>query len=439
MDKLHFNCKETSLVPSSEMSDILSSLESYHEHLKEVYAEDDYSYNESSLNLPSDSRRFEMVETLGENKSSTELKYIFLVGIGGSNLGAKAVYDALRGKLGSLSGEFPKLVFVDTVDPSLLRSARSVIKNDIEDPKEFALAVVSKSGNTTETIANFEVLVSALKEEFDNFENRIVAITDEGSSLDSSVSETDIDTLYIPDKVGGRFSVLSAVGILPLYLSEVDVYSLMDGAKKTVESCLGSEIGSNPAAISASLQYWWSQNGVNISNNFFFDPDLESLGKWYRQLMAESLGKEKNREGQKVNIGITPVASIGSTDLHSQAQLYFGGPKDKFTNLVYVSSGERGPSVPEKLYLGDIVSGVKGQDIHSLMDALYGGVKEAYKKNNLPFVETVLDSVSAEPIGSYLQFKMMEIMYLGELLNVNAFNQPSVEDYKEETRKILES
>jgi glucose-6-phosphate isomerase len=170
---------------------------------------------------------------------------------------------------------------------------------------------------------------------------------------------------------------------------------------------------------------------------FLFANDLESLGKWCRQLMAESLGKEFNKKGETVNIGITPVISIGSTDLHSMAQLYLGGPYDKFTTFLSVENSNSHINVPMLKGYSRLVEEVQGKSLESIMSAVLEGTKVAFRKGRRPFVEVKLPGKSEYPIGQFLQFKMMETVYLGYLLDIDPFDQPNVESYKEETRNIL--
>lgn len=153
--------------------------------------------------------------------------------------------------------------------------------------------------------------------------------------------------------------------------------------------------------------------------------------------MGESIGKRHSLNGDEVNAGVTPMVSIGSTDLHSMAQLYLGGPKDKFTTFVY-SQKEKGEiEIPENLILDGLVDGIKNKKLSDIMNAIYEGVQKAYKKNEIPFMEISIEKNDAYSIGQFLQFKMFEIMYLARLFGVNAFDQPDVEDYKSETRDIL--
>jgi glucose-6-phosphate isomerase len=170
---------------------------------------------------------------------------------------------------------------------------------------------------------------------------------------------------------------------------------------------------------------------------FLFANDLESLGKWCRQLMAESLGKEFNRKGKTANVGITPDVSIGSTDLHSMAQLYLGGPHDKFTVFLSVENSNSHISVPRLKGYSNLVYGIQGKSLESIMGAIFEGTKGAFRKGKRPFMEIKLPGKSEYALGQFLQFKMIETIYLGFLLGVNPFDQPNVESYKEETRRIL--
>ena len=243
----------------------------------------------------------------------------------------------------------------------------------------------------------------------------------------ATLSYKDIKKIAVPKNVGGRYSVLSAVGLFPLHLAGINIDALHKGADQAVIDCTSKNLSKNYSMLSAILTFLHWKKGINIHNTFFFNPELESLGKWYRQLMAESIGKKKDLKGKVVRRGITPIVSIGSTDLHSMAQLYFGGPKDKFTNIVY---GKRKDNI--------FIPKIEGKNFKNIMDAIYGGVVAAYKKNNLPFLTIELENISEKTLGYYLQFRMIEMMYLAQLMQVNAFNQPGVEDYKKETRKLLE-
>jgi glucose-6-phosphate isomerase len=239
----------------------------------------------------------------------------------------------------------------------------------------------------------------------------------------------------MPAKVGGRYSVLAAVGLLPLLSVGLNVESLRQGARDILDQCLGKD---NVAAKSAAALASNLKAGKHINDNFFFHPELESLGKWYRQLMGESVGKQQDRSGKTVHTGITPTVSHGSTDLHSVGQLYLGGPKDKFTTFVSTTHSSE-LNVPTERVWPDLVPMITGKSATKIMAAILDGTKVAYGKAKLPYMEVVLDGLDEHSIGSYLQFKMLEMMYLGELLHVNPFDQPNVESYKIETKRLLQA
>ncbi len=397
-----------------------------------------YKEKESSINLPFDDGVLNRVQDVISGINIEKLKYVVVVGIGGSNLGTKAIYDSLRGSLDFLSHEnVPKIIFLDTINEIFLNDLLDILKRDIQNKEEVLINIVSKSGATTETIVNFEILNSCLGDTIGNVDSRIIITTDSDSKLWGLAEKKRLKVLEIPKSVGGRYSVFSAVGLLPLLAVGVDVSSLLLGAREMRDKCIGENIETNLAFISSTLIYLHNQNGIKIHNSFFFNPELESLGKWYRQLTGESIGKRFNTEGKEVGCGITPIVSIGSTDLHSMAQLYFGGPKDKFTTFVYAEENNKKFSVPKKLMMNGLVASIANKNISDIMNSIFVGVKSSYKKNNLPFMEIIIPEINEYSLGQFMQFKMIEMMYLAHLLGVNAFDQPDVEGYKEETRKIL--
>jgi len=445
MKDIEFTYKD-SLINQDEVKETASVLTNYVERLlgvskaaKTASGEIDYSEAESSINLPFDFSVLDSVNTVVAKVHAKNLKYIIVVGIGGSNLGTKAIYDSLYGALDSLLTErTPKIIFADTNSPKLLKNIRTILEKNIEASEEVLLNVVSKSGTTVETISNFEEIYSLLVAKFgDVIKKRVVVTTDDGSKLWEMAKKTGFELLSIPKVVGGRYSVFSAVGLFPLAVVGIDAQALLEGARTMHDKCIKEDVFENPALLSAILLYLHNKKGVTIHNSFFFNPELESLGKWYRQLVAESTGKKYTVDGKEVSAGITPIVSIGSTDLHSMAQLYLGGPKDKFTTFVYASRDNEEEIVPDQLVFPDLVEGIKGQGFAKITSAIFESVKETYKKEKLPFVEISFSKIDEYSLGQFLQFNMFEIMYLAKLLGVNAFDQPNVEDYKKEMRRML--
>ena len=397
-----------------------------------------YESDLASLCLLNDRLTLDKVrQALGKNLQLKPV-YLVVVGIGGSNLGTIAVQEAMLGKLYNQLTASTKVLYADTVDSDSINNIITLIKPVLEKGGNIILNVISKSGTTTETIANAEVLIDLLRMNKKEYKNYISVTSDKDSELWNIAVKEGFNFLEIPKKVGGRYSVFSSAGLFPLGLLGIDIERLLDGATHMREVCIDTNIEKNPAAISAAIQYLHYESGKNISDLFLFANDLESLGKWCRQLMAESLGKKFNRKGETVNTGITPVISIGSTDLHSMAQLYLGGPCDKFTTFLSVENSNSNINVPTLREYSKLVYGIQGKSLESVMNAIVEGTKAAFRKGNRPFVEIKLSCKSEYQIGQFLQFKMIETIYLGYLLDVNPFDQPNVESYKEETRKILQ-
>lgn len=433
---MNFSFRTTSGLDAAKIRSTATRLSSYVERLRNVADDGGYSADESSINLPFDKDLLDAVTRVCKDKVTKKLKYVVVIGIGGSKLGTKAIYDARCGFFDVVEPNcLPKLLFVDTTHAAFLDRFEQFLHDEVRHPEEIIVNAISKSGGTTETAANTEVILKMLEARWKKAKDRLVVTTDIGSKLWNSAEEQGIALLPVPKSVGGRYSVFSPVGLFPLMAVGMDVKRLLDGARQMRDVCLEKDPTKNPALASAAILHLQSKRGKTINDNFFFDPELESLGKWYRQLMGESVGKEKDRSGKTVHAGITPTVSIGSTDLHSMGQLYLGGPLDKLTTFVRADSTSH-IRTPGRLAF-PLVNGIAGKRIVDIMRAIYGGVTSAYRKKKLPFTEIRLADTSERSLGEFLQFKMMEIMYLGKLMNVNAFDQPNVELYKTETKKLL--
>ncbi len=378
------------------------------------------------------------VEAVSDRLCSARLRYIVVIGIGGSNLGTKAIYDALYGYRDGLPTDRPQMVFVDSIDPALLNHHIETLIPTIASPEEVLLVTVSKSGGTTETITNTEILLAAYTDALGDMTGRVVVITDPDSAYAAAADEVGMERLTIPPSVGGRYSVFSAVGLLPLRAAGVDIDQLRAGARDILPYCLHEDWEHNPAVQSATITALSYETGKVISDTFLFHSELESLGKWYRQLLGESIGKAEKSDGRQQPTGITPTVSIGSTDLHSVGQLYLGGPADKFTTFVYAASmPDR--MVPQSRQFPNLVGMIEGKRTSDIMGAIRQGTARAYQQLERPYVTVELAAIAPYEIGAFMQWKMVEMMYLGKLLAVNPFDQPSVESYKTETKRILDT
>lgn len=398
-----------------------------------------YETEYASLSLPYDSALLAQVQQLiAKKKNTLNVKVLVVVGIGGSSLGTRAVHQALQGILYNERQQPYKLFFVDSVDSDYVQGVIECVQHECAHGADVLVNVVTKSGTTTETIVNCQLFIALLQKYWpQDWQQRVVVTTDEGSKLYHYAHQENIDILTVPQHVGGRYSVFSAVGLFPLGYMGMDLESLLAGARGMVEECVSWSLKHNMAALSAALIHAQFQRGCVIHDTFIFSHDIRACGEWYRQLMGESLGKELDRSGVAVHTGITPTVSLGSNDLHSVTQLYLAGPRDKFTTFVTVGQDNTTLTVPQNKALASLVEHVQGRTLTDIMAAVFGGVEHAYRSVEKPFVTLQLPQKSAFYVGQLLQMKMMEMMYLGYLLNVNPFDQPHVELYKQGTRELL--
>lgn len=257
--------------------------------------------------------------------------------------------------------------------------------------------------------------------------HRTIFITSENSPLWNFAQKNNCPALPIPLTVGGRYSVFSAVGLFPLFCAGIDTVKLLEGAMEARNNCLDKNILNNPARISAQLIFGNLEKDKNILDMLVFAPKLEALAKWYRQLVAESLGKDGKN--------ITPTISVGTTDLHSVWQSYIGGHRNKQLCLVTLKHANKTYKIKGAVELPSEVK-LKNINLIQLRNSIQAGVKETLLENRIPFTEIALGLIEEKEIGNFMQFKMMEVMQLGKLLKINAFDQPDVEGYK---RKSLEN
>lgn len=393
-----------------------------------------YDFPEASILVPFETKRLSAVKNLSHKlEGNKRLGKIIVIGIGGSNLGTLAIYLALLQKCGR------EIVFADTIDPGAVARVQQAVSLDFQQKRQPVIFIISKSGQTFETAANFGVLLPLLKRFWPaRFQNQVVAITDNHSPLQQYAQANHFQVVTIPKMVGGRYSVLSEVGLLPLYLAGVNIDQLIQGAKRIVQNNLALTDRNQPLTAAATL-YLNFKKGKLIYNNFIFDQKLEGVGLWYRQLLAESLGKKYNLQEKIVHTGILPILSYGHIDLHSIGQHYFEGQRNIFTSFIEVEKDEI-KLAQEQIVgrgLNHLIANLEGKDIKVLRRAIITGVKQAYQKLKLPYTEFRFNKVDEENLGEFLQTRMLEVMFLGKLMDINPFNQPGVELYKSEARKLL--
>lgn len=429
-----FEYEDQSLIAKHELESIAKTLVPEIERVSNALHKG-YDTEYGSINLPFDYEALLNVKEYIKKKGEINPSALVLIGIGGSNLGTIALHEALHGPYFNELNPSIKLYTADTVDAQKINDSVHLISQELDRGNQVLINVITKSGTTTETILNFSTFLNLLKSKRPaDYTKYVVVTTDAGSPLESCARREQFDVLHIPHKVGGRFSVFSSVGLFPLGLLGFDLEQLLEGARSAITMCVSKDIGHNPAALNATLKYAHYKQGRDIHTLFVFSTFLESVGKWYRQLMGESIGKEYNLKGERVEIGITPTVSVGTTDLHSVGQLYLGGPRNMFTTFISIERDyyTLSPSLLAQLGVEFVTGSVEKTITAPIMNAILQGVKIAYKKNKRPYCSITLPEMSPYYLGQLLQMYMIEIMYLGYLLGVNPFDQPNVELYKTE-------
>jgi glucose-6-phosphate isomerase len=412
----------------------LKMLTIYKKTLESAVADDTYGTHETSLRTPFDTKLVEKIKkTCADFRRNT--KTVLLVGIGGSNLGTCAVYDALRGYLrNSIETDAPKLISFATVEPNTLVQAHTIFET-FSKPEDVTLIVISKSGTTLETTANANILFSEFEKKFGKKEAcaQTIIIGDSDTELALQAEKEGVTFFSLPKMIGGRFSVFTAVGLVPLHILGFDIDALTEGAQKGSASSATAGKSSSAAVIASFLFEAYLQ-GARVHEMFIWHPELETLGKWYKQLLAESIGKEYE---DGTSVGYSPTIAIGSTDLHSVGQLIFGGRNDRFTTFVSAPSiGKNAHQTftPNSLFT---LLALEGNDVGEVFTALFRGVQAAYENNDLAFISIELSEINERELGAFMTLHMATIMYLAKLFDINAFDQPSVETYKNEVREKL--
>jgi len=396
-----------------------------------------YELPEASLRLPFDENLLKKSHTLATKLAGPKLTYILDIGIGGSNLGAKALYEATAGTMDAHTPFAPKMLFADTCSPEILADITEILLSEITEKEEIIIIVASKSGTTTETIMNASVLVSALEQKLGSLSDRIVCITDEGSPLWQMGDKQKFHLLPVPKMVGGRFSVFSPAGIFPLLCVGIEGKDLFRGAQSVIDDTIDRGVESDSFKLAQDIIAWHEKGAVTF-DLFVFHPELESVGKWYRQLFAESIGKGKKMDGTPTTHRMVPTVSIGSTDLHSFEQMHLAQPHLTARLLVraHAPHWEHQFLAEDKVF-APLVPGVSHRAPCEILDAIYKGVTETYHARGISYGEIALTDLDPESLGALMQFIMCTTIHLANLLNINAFDQPNVEAYKDATRRIL--
>jgi len=381
-------------------------------HFDEVVSKDfvQEAYRESTYigfyNLPDQN-----IDNIINFANKQDIDIVAVIGIGGSSLGAEAIYNFLNSK----NHYIRKLIFFDTTDPIAIENKIHLIQNN-----RTMFLVISKSGTTVESISILKYIDTKFKLNKDN----LVVITDKNSPLEKFAETRNLKIFYIPDNVGGRYSVLTAVGLLPLALVGVNINELIYGAKILKDSFFSTK---NSQIIIKKASYYAKHSDIFTSNALFsYSESLRSFNSWYVQLWGESLGKREISSAKKV--GLTPIGLIGPTDQHSFLQLIMEGKTDKTLTVIKIKDFENNLTIPENNFENleslNILNNIK---FANLINMQADSIIEAIQSIEIPLDVIELDNISEKSIGELIYYYELLTALVAMQLDINAYDQPGVE------------
>lgn len=403
--------------------------------------------DERNLNSP---ERIMALETLARTTRNRVHAVVFF-GIGGSYLGGKVLFDVHCGPYWNLKSKeqrhgYPKAFFSgNNVDPQSITELIQFIKSDsATEPQYTVMAVViSKSGSTIEPMSNYMAFQQAMKDAGITLET--IAVTDpheEGPKetlLHHLARVSNWPIFHVPDGVGGRFSVFSEVGLIVGALIGFDIRQFLAGAKGMDQACKSADITENPALLNSVLKYLaGAKHGRDIEVLMPYADNLKSLSEWYIQLLAESLGKKFDKQGNVVHYGRTPIVAVGTTDMHAQTQEHQEGPQDKVVQFVSVRNWPYDVIVPHVYDQYPKLAAFSGLPLSEILEAARNANATALAGDGRPSANIILPELNAYHLGEIMFMLCLSIAYEGEFANVDAFNQPGVEVYKRYLGKTLQ-
>lgn len=401
------------------------------------------SRGQGFLNLPDDASGVDEILRFAKSVKG-KFQHIVVLGIGGSALGAATLFAALKPLYFNemnlkARGGAPTLHILDNVDPELIDALDAIL-----DYSKTLFLVITKSGTTPETISQYlyfrkkmETLLGRKKAAA-----HVVFVTDasRGFLRDLALKE-HVATFSIPENVGGRFSVLSAVGLLPAALVGIDIRDLLFGASAARKNFFEEDSEKNLSYSLARVQFLLEQkHGIDIAVMMPYASALARMSDWYRQLLAESIGKIRTRDGRHIYAGLTPVSALGVTDQHSQVQLYNEGPFDKLLIFIEVETFRTDVKIPRLSSRGVAARDfdfLRNVSFEQLMHTEKMATESALRTYDRPSLTLSLPRIDAYHVGEFLMILECSVALLGEMYGVNAFDQPGVELAKTNTKKML--
>ncbi len=373
-----------------------------------------------------DKEEFARIKAAAERiKKSCDV--LIVIGIGGSYLGARAVIEALRSSMyNNLKKDTPDIYYVgNSINPAYLNDILSICEG-----KDICVNVISKSGTTTEPALAFRIFKKLVEDKYgkEGAKDRIFATTDKAKGTLKSLSDTEgYETFVVPDDVGGRFSVLTAVGLLPIAVAGIDIDKLMGGAAAAREAYAKDD--GNDCYKYAALRNILYNKGKSVEMLISYDPSFAMMNEWFKQLYGESEGKDQK--------GIFPASAVFSTDLHSLGQFIQDGSRIMFETVLDVKKQRSDLFLEADAENLDGLNFLTGQNMSVVNEKAYQGTILAHTEGGVPNIVLQLDAVDEETIGWLIYFFEKACAISGYMLGVNPFDQPGVESYKKNMFALL--
>jgi glucose-6-phosphate isomerase len=391
--------------------------------------------------LPQDREMLRAVKA-AVRKRAGKFENLVVLGIGGSALGNIALQTALNSPYHNLASgrarRGPRLFVMDNVDPVQMSDLLELLGT--AGLRKTLFNVISKSGETAETAAQFLIIRDLLARRLSRkalTTNVLVTTDPEGGTMRGIVDEQGFDALPVPPGVGGRFSVLSAVGLFSAGMCGIRIERLLAGAAAMSERVSQRTVSRNPAAMLALLLHGFYVRGKRLHVMMPYSYQLKDLADWYRQLWAESLGKQQDLDGQPVTIGPTPIKALGATDQHSQVQLYREGPNDKVFIFVEVTKFARDVRIPRAAGTPEALRYLQGKSLGRLLNAEKLATECALVASQRPCLTIRFPKVDEHTAGQFIMLWEAATSIAGALFNINAYDQPAVQLGKDYTYALM--
>lgn len=421
--KINFN---NVLINNDEINKYEDMVKDIHNKLHDNCNSQDNFMGWLDLPINYDKEELEQIKICAE-KVKNNSKYLLVIGIGGSYLGARAVIEALTSTFYNLRENSPIILYVgNNLSTSYINDIIKIIGND-----DFSINVISKSGTTTEPAIAFRIFKKILENKYgNNASERIFVTTDEEKgALHTIAKENNYQTFKIPNNIGGRYSVLTAVGLFPIAVANINVDKLLNGAIKAYNKYNNSNLNENDCYKYAVIRNLLYHKDKNIEIFASYEPRLHYFIEWLKQLFGESEGKNGK--------GIFPVGVEFTTDLHSLGQYIQDGRRNIFETVLNIENTNESITMTKEENNLDNLNYLEGLTLDYINHKAMEGTIDAHVSNDVPNILINVDKLDEETIGELIYFFELACAMSGFILNVNPFNQPEVEKYKQNMFKLL--